>query len=67
MNLKKIKSYVYIMRQYGYPQAWLMEARVVKSKLSVLDGGLKSEDENAEITSDESKLKLLISINVQVK
>ena len=45
------------MRQYGYPQAWLMEARVVKSKLSVLDGGLKSEEENAEVTSDESKLK----------
>jgi hypothetical protein len=46
------------MRQYGYPQAWLMEARVLKSKLSVLDGGLKSEEENVEVTSDESKLKV---------
>lgn len=56
----QLPPFVYIMRQYGYPQAWLMEARVEKSKLSVLDGGLKSGDGITEVISDESESKKII-------
>lgn len=51
----QLPPYIYIMRQYGYPKGWLLEAQVTKSKLSVLDGGLKSEDgaETKEVASNE--------------
>ena len=34
----QIPPFVYRMREYGYPTAWLLEARVAKSNLAVHDG-----------------------------
>ena len=58
MKPNQLPPYVYIMRQYGYPIGWLLEAQVTNTKLAVHDGGLKSEDGDEKI-EDES-IELLI-------
>jgi hypothetical protein len=52
----QLPPYVYIMRKYGYPKAWLLEAQVTNCKLSVIDGGLKTtDDHDGDEATDEMK------------
>jgi zinc finger CCHC domain-containing protein 8 len=49
----QIPPFIYIMREYGYPPGWLVEAKVASTKLAVHDGAdaIKSET----ITSIDKK------------
>jgi zinc finger CCHC domain-containing protein 8 len=38
LNKKQLPPYIYIMRELGYPIAWLKEAVVRKSGINVIDG-----------------------------
>ena len=64
----QLPPYIYIMRQYGYPIGWFMEARVKEAKLAVHDGidvnkdnnnGVKKEKEEGMINSDDGNFFLM--------
>ena len=45
----QLPPFVYFMREYGYPEGWLIEAQVSSNKLSVHNGyGKQAKDMIAE-------------------
>jgi zinc finger CCHC domain-containing protein 8 len=63
LKSNQLPPYIYIMRQYGYPIGWFLEARVKEAKLAVHDGkdnnneiDEKKEKEEGMIHSDEGNL-----------
>ena len=61
----QLPPFVYVMRMYGYPPGWFLDAQVRRTKLAVLDGVdatdaavvvKKEQHETAQVTTTGSKL-----------
>jgi len=70
----QLPPFIYLMREFGYPEAWLIEARVDSAnKLSVLNGdmtNIKTEnglikEELAEEVYDQNKIFSFVGFNEQ--
>lgn len=55
INENQLPPFIYIMRKYGYPKGWLIEAQVKKSNLA-MDNGDEKEHDKRKIDKEEGAL-----------
>jgi hypothetical protein len=54
----QLPPFVYVMRMYGYPPGWFLEAQVRRTKLAVLDGVVENSNVANTVVKNEPADKL---------